>query len=84
MGRKGRLELMNTRLPGPRQSCAVHDSSLDHELPDTMSTLGTTNYDFDRMLRREQLQDRPVYHSNEIVNPSSRTHDGTITADTHT
>jgi hypothetical protein len=76
MGRKGKLRLMNTRLAGPRQACAVHDSSLDQDLPNTMSTLGTSNYDFDKMLRRDQLRDPVIYHTNEIVDPAIHTHDG--------
>lgn len=76
MVRKGRLDLMNPRLAGPRQEATVYDSSLDRDLPNTMSTLGTTNYDFDKMLRREQLKDPVIYHTNEIVNPSINTYNG--------
>lgn len=67
---------MNNRLAGPRQAAAVYDSSLDFEIGNPMSTLGTTNYDFDKMLRREQLKTPDIYHTNEIVNPSSHTFTG--------
>lgn len=76
MVRKGKLALMNPRLPGPRQEAAVYDTSLDHDLPDTMSTLRKTNYDFDKTLRRDQIRDPAIYHSNEIVDPSINTYDG--------
>ena len=76
MVRKGKLGLMNNRLAGPAQASAVYDSSLNHELPNVMSTLGTQNYDFDKILRRDQLIDPAIYHSNEIVDPSIHTHDG--------
>ena len=76
MVRKGKLNLMNTRLPGPPQAAAVYDSSYDQKLPKTLGTLQKTNYDFDKILRRDQLKDPPIYHSNEIVNPPTHTFTG--------
>lgn len=77
MGRKGKLALMNPRLPGPRQEAAIYDSSLDRDLPNTMNSLKKTNYDFDKTLRRDQLRDPAIYHTNEIVDPTINTYDGT-------
>ena len=76
MVRKGKLNLMNSRLPGPRPAAAVYDSSLDQSLPKTVATLRSTNYDFDKILRRDQLKEPDVYHTNEIVDPPSRTRRG--------
>lgn len=84
MVRKGKLDLMNCRLAGPPQAAAVFDSSLDNALPNTMSTLSTSNYDFDKTLRRDQQRNPEIYHSNEIVDPSTHTYDGTYLIHSHT
>lgn len=76
MVRKGKLSLMNNRLPGPRQAAAVYDSSLDSELGNPMGSLRSSNYDFDKTLRRDQQLDPPIYHTNEIADPSVHTYNG--------